>query len=277
MSLANTVRAGVRKDTIVKKRYERWLLEHGDDPIPDWVAQRIAQQMSKPPRVRQGTFSASSAGSCLRAQELSFLGYQPTILQTPTPQLMNVFNDGKWRHLRHQANLLASGIITDMEYPLDWPRRRAFGTMDGFGFVPDNHPIERWRDEPFGLELKGVNPFQYPRQSRQEDPIEKYLRQIARYVLMRGMKLFVVLNENKGTNELREWVIEVDQKMVDESDEELRLLNKAVDQRRLHPLLASCKLRMGKTWEDCQFSGRQGTCEKTKRWIESEVVSAKDS
>lgn len=268
MSLKRVLHEASRRDRlIVTPRYTPWLQSHADDPLPPWVVQRVSRLLKTPPRVREGTFSASSSGSCLRSQELSFLGAPATVRRDVDWKLMSIYQDGKYRHLRHQGNLLASSIIAEIEYGLDWPKYRAYGTMDGLGFVPADHPQVEWRGEPFGLEIKGVSPFLFPRWSQADLPQESHLRQGHRYFLLYGMRLFVYLYENKGTQELKEWVVTPNPELMAESMQELKDLNKAVKTRTLHERLPSCAIRRGPAWNSCPYAGVGGTCERAKRWI----------
>ena len=179
---------------------------------------------------------------------------------------MAIFSDGKWRHLKWQADLLSARTITDIEFSLPWKRRRAVGTMDGLGIVADDHPQPAWRGELFGVEVKGVNAFQYTRLVAEPYPMEYHMRQIHRYFVLSKMKLFSCIYENKSTQQFHEWVIRPVAKYMRESEEELAELNSAIEDRLLHRALAPCRHRMGKQWEGCRYAGRDGTCESAGRW-----------
>lgn len=243
-----------------------WLLQHGDEALPDDVVDRVTGLMRVQPRDRSRTFSASSAGRCLREQELTYCGIQPG---TPTdPQLQNIFNDGKWRHLRWQAMLLAAGILYDIEWTLRWPAKDAVGTMDGLGLVGSDHPNVMWRDEDFGMELKGVSTFVFQRIEKGDRDIKaEHLRQVHRYfILSGGIKLFVIIYEDKTTQRWLEWVVTPDPALLAEQERELDVLNNAIDQRRLHPMLSMCKQGVGQQWNDCKYGGRGGPCQRAGTW-----------
>jgi len=266
MSYASLIREVKRGDTIVSMRYRQWLVQHGDDPLPDWVIGRIFKQMLATPRVRNGTFSASSSSQCLRRQELAFLGVQPEFGMAPDARLMNVFNDGKWRHLRWQANLLAAGILDRIEVGLPWPRMRAMGTIDGAGFVPADHPRVSWRNKEFGWELKGVNPFDFKKTADKDKQKDEHLAQVHRYFVQGGFDLYCILYEDKATNTWKEWVIEPDPVLIAEAELEIQELNNAINNNQLHPMLPSCRARMGKVWEQCPYTRSNGVCENAGDW-----------
>lgn len=261
MSYAQLIKSIKKQNQIVSLRYRQWLTQHGDDPLPDWVVERIKKQMLAVPRNRTASFSASSAGQCLRRQELQFLGIPPEFGMEPDSRLLNIFNDGKWRHLRWQANLLAATILDRIEVPVPWTRMRSMGTIDGAGWVPSDHPRISWRNKEFGFELKGMNPWDYSKAVNKDTQKEEHLRQIARYCLQGGFELYVCLYEDKATNNWKEWVIEPEDKLMAEVEQELWELNHAIDRKQLHPILPSCKMRRGPTWEQCMYSKSNGVCE----------------
>lgn len=181
----------------------------------------------------------------------------------PSVDLWRIFTDGKWRHLHWQADLLTARILTDVEFPAPWRRLRAWATADGVGIVPDDHPCPEWRSEPFGFELKGVNAFQYAKLVKQPLPKLEHAKQVARGMLLSGYPLWVVVYEDKSTQNFHEWVLTrkdlADQ--IVESQRELDELNNAVELGRLHDPLQSCLARFGPNWQGCQYAGRGGVCE----------------
>lgn len=233
----------------------------------------VVKSLHTVPRVRSGTFSASSAGYCLRRQELGYLGMAPTPTSYQDPSLTNIFNDGKWRHLRWQANLLSARILTEVERSYTWPKRRGYGTVDGLGYVPDDHAQISWRGEEFGFELKGVTPFLYPKYVNARFPIDKHMFQVHRYFLLTGVRLFAVVYENKGTNDYHEWVLTPMKLWMERSLAELTELNRAIDDQRLTAPLMMCQARKGSEWDSCPFAGKGGTCESAGTWPRITTVS----
>ena len=89
-SLAKALNA---TDKIITPYITPWIIKHGDDPLSEETAEKIKKLLVTPPRVRSGSFSASSAGDCHRAQVFGFLGKQQGVVDA---QLANIFRDGKW-------------------------------------------------------------------------------------------------------------------------------------------------------------------------------------
>jgi hypothetical protein len=259
-----------RSDQIIRPRWMEWIFVHGDDPLPPHVAARLIELLTTKPRYRGGSFSASSAGSCQRAQIYAYLNL---LKRQPDFQLANTFSDGRYRHLRWQGMLLAAGIITDVydvEYPLPWPKMKALGTVDGYGVVPDDHPRNVWQGQEFGFELKGVSTFQFGRY-KDDGPKSDHLDQVARYFLMSGWPLFSIMYEDKTTQSTFEWVIEAEdpdmQQRIEAQREELRALNDAVQTKTIPPRLPECARLRGNTFSECPF-GRSvtGPCATVSLW-----------
>lgn len=268
LDLRSLTRALNATDKIITPRLVPWLIQHGDDPVPEDIAKILHDIMTTPPRNRTQSFSGSSSGRCLREQELKYIGI-PTG-ETIDSGLAAIFSDGKWRHLRWQAWLLMSEILTEVEFKVEWRRMRAKGSMDGLGVVPDDHPRSHWRGKEFGFELKGVFPMHYP-DYKANGPKESHLNQVHRYFLVSGVELFVIVYEDKGSQDWCEWVIEPDPVRIEAQKKELAELNKAVRARKLHPMLPGCIAKTGKEWtssgqDGCPYAGDRGQCIKAGEW-----------
>lgn len=255
-SVADMIRLVQPSEQIIKPRLDKWLIEHGDEPFDEEIAEWVKRQIMAQERDRTRNFSSSSAGKCDRHQLLNYIGVpQPGTID---PQLQQIFQDGSWRHLRLQAQLAQSGIVplSGLEFPLPWPAKRSMGTMDGVGTVPLWHPNPNWRGLEFGLELKGANSFVA---NAMMDP-NKYINQVARYFLSGGFDLFTVFVESKNDQNSKEFVIERKdtQPWIDQQEEELDRLNRYVDLKALPSRLPDCEKRKGDLWKRaCPYGGTE--------------------
>lgn len=137
---------------ILTPRISEYMMVHKDNFTHE-AMERVWKELTKSGRVRSGSFSASSAGQCLRRQELSFLG-KP---QKPYfPNLQEVFTEGTFMHAMWQARLLSAGLIEDIEVLLEWPEKNSMGSMDGRGYVHWETINPKWRNREFILELKAL-------------------------------------------------------------------------------------------------------------------------
>jgi hypothetical protein len=265
-SLIKTLKASkLSEQYIVTPRLNEFLMRTPNLVIDKPIADLIYDQITKQPRYRPGAFSSSSAGACLRRQVYQYLGIDSGGVNGP--QLQSIFNDGTWRHLRWQATLMQAGIISHIEFPLTWGRMRSIGTVDGAGLVPADHPNFAWRGKEFGLELKGMNSWGWKYAATNGVKIP-HNNQVHRYFLSSGFDLFVIIYENKDTQEWLEWVIEPDPTLMDEQREELRVLNEYVDKKQIPPMLPGCVSKKGPEWkkELCPFAGDKGVCVRRNLW-----------
>lgn len=266
IDLKRLVKTLKRKEQIITPLYNQWLLTDGNKEFSAEIAKIIYELMIEKPRVRHSSFATSASGDCVRAQMFKYLGApQPPI----DPQLQNIFNDGKWRHLRWQASLLQAGILDDVEVIVEWPKKRSRGTMDGTGIVPEDHPIERWRGKQYGFELKGVSAFLYPKLVESGPKEKDHLQQVARYMYVEGLDLFSVVYEDKSRNEWHEWVLEADSELmaphIKQQKDELECLNVSADKKKLPKMLDECTKKEG-AFKTCPFGGVGGTCQLATKW-----------
>lgn len=264
MAISDFIRDAQDVNRIITPKLRKWLVMHGDDELSERVADTIYELLTTKPRMRSASFSSSGAGTCLRRQELAFLGVEvPGVIDA---QLQNIFNDGKWRHLRWQAMLLEAGLLTEVEYVSWWKKYLSRGTLDGVGEVHGDHPRVAWRGEGYGFELKGVGNWNAFKEAKEIGPKDAHLDQIHRYFLSTGFKLFVVMYEHKMTQEWYEWVIEADPARLRAQEVELQTLNNDVKRKQLQPMLPACRARKGPEWDACQFAGKGGPCERSGTW-----------
>lgn len=248
----------LKEDLIITPAYEEWLDKNPEGTIDPGVAALIAKLMSTPDRDRSGSFSASQAGLCLRRQELQFIGVKPPGVHGT--QTNRIFNNGKWLHLKWQAELLTAGIIDAVELTVRKSSLTARCTLDGVGVAASG----RYTDYDFGLEIKGRNLYTYGEQVK-NDPDEKTRRQMDMQFLLGGFDVMVALNENKNNQEFHEWVFYRDDDRVADARQELEDLNRAIEKGRLHPMLAECKAQTGE-FNKCPFGGAGGPCQMSGNW-----------
>jgi hypothetical protein len=264
MSLTRTLKAAkMYSGQIITHPLNIFLMQNPNLVLDDNIAELIRNEITKQPRIRSGSFSSSAAGTCKRRQIFQYLGIDPGGVNSP--QLQNIFYDGTWRHLRWQAVLLQAGILSHIEVPLAWPAMNSVGTMDGYGVVPDDHPNEAWRGLEFGFELKGVNSNGY-RYAMKNGVKEDHLNQVHRYFLSGGFDLFVIIYENKDTQEWSEWVVEPDQKRLEAQKQELESLNEYAARQELPPMIKPCLQKTGTEWKYCPFAGATGVCVQRDQW-----------
>lgn len=249
-------------DLVVTPRLHSYLVTNPELCWKPEVVKRISELLSEPPAARSARFSPSQSGLCLRRQVLNFLGVRGTL--HADPRLQSIFNDGKFRHLRWQGTLLDAGILDDVEVEVAWPKRRVSGRMDGHGYVPDEHPM--YAGAEFGFELKGENTFVYGNSVRRGTGHKvSYERQYHKYFLISGVDIFVVVQEDKSTNEYHETVVVPQDHLLEEARTELKDLNVSLDRKVLPLALPGAAAGTGECAE-CPYAGASGPCVSIKGW-----------
>ena len=256
ININKLIRAVRRNDLLVTPILEPWLIKHGDEALPDAVVDRLAAILRTKPRDRSRSFSGALAGACKRRQELAYAGVRGGAVDS---QLQNIFNDGKYRHLRWQGYLLALGLISDIEYLVRWPKMYSRGSLDGRGVVPKNHPNDKLRGLTFGLEVKGVSTFQFSKYKSDYKMKGEHLSQIHHYFVLSDVDFFVVIYEDKTTQAFLEFVVFPDPNLLRQAEYEIRHLANAVNTKTLDPILPECRKRTGDIYKNCPY-GLNGAC-----------------
>jgi hypothetical protein len=261
---------------IVTPYFENWLLTHLDDSLSEEIISIIVQEFRKPPYDDKRRLGGSSAGTCLRKQVLSYLGTTPTSL--PNNHLRRIFHDGNWRHLRWQAALLSAGIVSEIEVTVEDPETKVRGKIDAVGFVHEDHPNKLFRGKKFAFELKGAHDYAY--RSYGKEGWRQYGDQMVRYLNADPtIELYVLVVENKNTNDYKEWVIRREDlgAAIAREHSELEALNQAIDTRTLPPMLTQCAAGKGTLWTRCKFGGDTGQCVQLTEWpVKKRVIRPKN-
>ena len=211
--------------------------------------QRVAGQSD-----RSGAWHPSQLHDCQRAQVFGYIGV-PGRDNRHSPELINLFNDGTWRHIRWQITLLNAKLVTSVEVPVWVPEWNLTGHIDAV-----NDP------EGFALELKGSSQFV---QIKLYGVPSHHMRQMHGYFVGRpDLEAFVYLVEDKSTNDWEEIVIYPDKSVIKQTERILSELNTAIADEVLPPLLEECEYGEG-AWKQCQYAYQ---CKQVK-WSDAQVAA----
>lgn len=184
---------------------------------------------------RAGRFGASSRGKCERKQIFTFLGMPGGRLLDAETQ--NLFNDGKWRHLRWQMMGVQSGALTHAEWPTTMKKYRVKVSMDGLN-----------ANDAWIFELKGDRDFS---RSMTEVP-EDHDLQIHTMLLATGWDRASYVMEDKKTQQWREIVITRNPATIVKVRDELERLNDHVERHVLPDVLPACTQGAG-PYRTCDY------------------------
>lgn len=247
MSLGKRIKAIKRSEAnphLVTPKIEDFLMRHPDGVIWDDEAHEIFRGLVKKTfgsnSQRQGRFGASGRGKCHRAQIWKFIGMPERVIIDP--QTLNLFNDGKWRHMRWQMMLLQAGVATHVEHPL--PR------LDKYRLTSSTDALNA--DDKWLFELKGDR--RLTRLLDKEGGVdENHNLQIQTMLLMTGWDTCVYLVEDKSTQEWREIVIHRDPVVIKQVKQELEELNDHVESHTIPEPLPACQAKEG-PYRTCPFA-----------------------
>jgi CRISPR-associated protein Cas4 len=142
-------------------------------------------------------FWVSDAGKCPRAIWFSLKGYPK---KEPDSRMMRVFEHGDHTHLRIMGVLYSLGLVNASEIS-----------------IPENEMIHGRADaiitlkgEPHVVEIKSVNQARF----KKKEPSPDHVKQLQLYLYFFKVKKGILLYENKDTQELKEYAIEYDAKLV---------------------------------------------------------------
>lgn len=193
--------------------------------------------LSRPERDRSIGWSASSAGTCLRAQIYKARQAQASSIEDKS---LMIFQHGHYVHLKHQVAGLTAGYLSGVEVPVSIPELNVLGTMDG----------ETSEEEI--AEFKSINYRGFSR-VRQFGVEPKHRAQVNAYMLASGRRRARVLYEDKNDQELREFLVEFDQEISDRNVHDWQELNAHQEQGTKPPMQERCKRGEGEIrW--CPFA-----------------------
>lgn len=253
LRLGRSMASYAREGLIVTPAVQRWMLETGGElTISPEHAARILSLLTEAPRDRSGSFSPSARGNCLRAQALGFLGAPQTPLE---PAVVNLFMDGRFRHLKWQALGLEVGFLDEVEVNVKMPAWMAQGSIDGTG--PDyGFELKGTRmalpiiESAYQLVMQALDIHKEPATNKGNYHVKmmwKHIHQIHGYLHQlqetgQGhIKKFVLLYEHKETQEWVEFVIDENEWMKEKVTKELETLNRSVKMRSLPQVLDDCR------------------------------------
>lgn len=191
---------------------------------------------------RSGRFGASSRGTCHRAQMWVYLGMPSR--KIIEPETLNLFNDGKFRHLKWQVMGMQAGVFTHAEYPLTLKKYRMTSSVDALN-----------SEQKFLFELKGDR-YMARLMDGAEDPdsvVSKHMLQVHSMFLMTGWEKCSYVMEDKATNDFRERIITRDPVLIKQVKTEMEQLNEHVEYRSLPEPLEACKSKEG-PYRTCPFA-----------------------
>lgn len=200
-------------------------------------AGHAAKILGRPERDRSLGWSASSAGTCLRAQLFKSRKADAKPFSDAT---MGHFQHGHYVHLKHQTAGLTAGYLIEAEASVSIPELNVLGTMDGIDSSDDV------------TEFKSINPRGFSG-VKQFGPLDEHLHQVNAYMWASGRGRARILYENKADCQMVEYPLELDEKYDTANKRDWRELNDRAEDGSLPPMLPECQRQEGR-FKWCPFA-----------------------
>jgi len=213
----------IRTSTILKSR------------IDDLLAKRELEERHRPGR---RVIHPSSISACIREIVLSILGYAST--EKTDGKTVRVFDAGKSMHERFQKYLKELGHA-DIEVFVKSEDLWLEGMIDA---------IVRINGERYIVELKSSNSYVF---NSIQTPHRDYIEQVHAYMLCTGIDKAIILYENKDTQDIKEFIVERDQEVIDKIVEKIKLVQSYVERNEIPPM--TCKSK-----SDARYCSYKGFC-----------------
>lgn len=174
-----------------KRRLKQYIIDMEDRPRP------------------HGRFSPSKLCGCERQAAFSFTGMPGRT--TIDPEREGVFEDGKWRHHRHQAT------FRDMELVLG---RKRFTVMSieevvehsGLYIAGSTDAVIRIEGVWWVVDFKGINSWGFERVYRDNAPLRAHVLQLIAYMKLRRIRRGMLMYEHKDQNRTKVFVVKFSRK-----------------------------------------------------------------
>ena len=188
----------------------------------------------------------------MRAQVFEYMGV-PYKTQIPDTQLLLIFHDGLFRHLKWQIMGMNAGIFHDFEVPGYNAELRIAYNLDA---IYDN----------VGVEVKGTQKLHHVQKNGK--PLPEHEPQIQAYLMAKPeLDHMVAIYEDKRAQDIFSVGVQRDPEMQEELRETVDTLNDHVDYKVLPPILKECIHGKGKEFRECSYSH---ICLGIKDWKEAD-------
>ncbi|HEB01496.1 MAG TPA: Dna2/Cas4 domain-containing protein [Candidatus Portnoybacteria bacterium] len=161
----------------------------------------------------QDHFYITDAGKCPRQVYFKFKKAPKKDLDAKT---LRIFDHGNYTHLRIMGTLFSLGLVQGSEITI--PKQEIINGRADAIISLDN--------KPYVIEIKTASSYKFDSLTQ---PESDHLGQIQLYLHFFNIKDGILIYENKNTQELKEFSIKYDQKLVEELLENFKKLKEKID------------------------------------------------
>jgi hypothetical protein len=205
-----------------------------------------------------GRISPSDLCGCERAAVFKFIGVKGK--RRISPDLQLIFDDGNWRHLKWQTT------FHDMEAVLGRERFRVISTEAKVQFSDlyisgslDNvlwlkpHPSNPGRK--WVVDIKGINKAGFEFILRNDEPIEKHVKQLVTYEKAAEVPRGLLWYECKDNQSTKAFIVNADDSAWHEVEGWATSVVSFLERRRLPPMDPDC-VQGNITYERCPYASQ---------------------
>lgn len=162
-------------------------------------------------------YHPSALGDCIRKMYYEKKSYEPLSLE---PQVLRIFNNGSYAHVRLSEYLRKAGVLVAEELPVRNDVWNVRGNCDA---------IIELDGEKILLDFKTIKHYPFTKMKEGEKELDKgYLTQMNVYLWLLGYSKGFFVFEDKNTQELLISEVEYDQTIIEGVKEKITLLNEYI-------------------------------------------------
>lgn len=177
-------------------------------------------------------FHPSSIGYCTRKIVYDRLNYPTMELD---PNLIRIFQNGDYMHLRYQKYFQDMGIqiADELELTENSPNELIAERCKLYNVGGRTDSLIQLEGEPYLVELKSINGDSFKFQL--SEPKEAHVQQLQLYMFLSGIHHGILLYENKNTQEIKMFKIDYNEEQIGPILEKVIYVNQCVNNKCLPP------------------------------------------
>lgn len=167
----------------------------------------------------KNNFYITDAGKCPRQIYFKFKKYPR---QEPEPRILRIFDHGDYTHMRIMSTLFGLGIVRAVEIKIP-PQEIISGRSDAIISIDG---------KPYVVEIKSISQYKFQKLAA---PEQDHMKQIQLYLHYFKITDGIVIYEDKNTQELKEFLVKYDSRLVQDVLEEFEALKEQIKKDAIPP------------------------------------------
>lgn len=207
--------------------------------LKELIDQFYKDRFKEKDRERGTKFYVTDVGKCPRAVYFKFKKYPR---KEPDPRVLRIFDHGDYVHLRIMSTLFSLGIVRAAEIRIP-PQELISGIADAILGI---------EGKPYILDIKSSSQHKF---DKLLSPEPDHLKQIQLYLHYFKIPQGILLYEDKNSQELKEFIVEYDPRLVQDTLRKLEILKEQIEKDIIPPIpkdIESWRCEYCEYREECQ-------------------------